>query len=59
MLLLEAEMVAQKIVWGLHFHRSGIRFKSSNLIEKMVSKTSQYNKNMTFSHRSFCFAALL
>jgi hypothetical protein len=24
MLLFEAEMVAQKMVWGIHFHRSGI-----------------------------------
>jgi len=34
-----AAMVAQKMVFGLHSHRWGIRIKSSNLIEKMVSKT--------------------
>ena len=34
-----AAMVAQKMVFGLHSHRSGVRIKSSNLIEKMVSKT--------------------
>ena len=35
-----AAMVAQKMVFGLHSHRSGVRIKSSNFIEKMVSKST-------------------
>jgi hypothetical protein len=48
-----AAMVAQKIVCGLHCHRSGMRIKSSKLIEKMVSK-----KSVT-SSKLLCFLTVL
>jgi hypothetical protein len=35
-----AATAGQKKVCGLHCHRSGVRIKSSNFIEKMVSKST-------------------